>query len=451
MAHQAHNIPWTLVSTNLVWRPANKCKDGAADLHWRSLPGQAKELTFFATAFARTLAEHADCERKKFPETYEQPQPGSVVLNDESCRKIIPTVRHFRSQLRFADYPYDQASRSATCTHRHNGEKVFEGDDSCGRRFCGCPLPWELRLYDAFLIPREDNDCYAFSRTNQSAFLNLEISKSLLLHGEMDTLIHVYSHPGHFLPDWWRAYPCECAYTSLGWKVLCDSALDVYLLLNIIYCIPELWERGREEHKDYRNTRAYQVTVMEATKTDRYTNVGAFPHRQFFGIPDKEFYSFWRDLRPKKAKDEPSVSSVYPAGCVTYHQLLQLAGLDVFLPTVSGVRQVRAMLRSKDLPDEIAETVLDYAGYGTQARRLEVEHDPFHPENRRAFHEYIKYCWVLLIRFEVIARVAGLKIEWEDMVAESLVRMFSCGNGGKNHASYKHVDIGRNESHTSFV
>jgi hypothetical protein len=78
--------------------------------------------------------------------------------------------------------------------------------------------------------------------------------------------------------------------------------------------------------------------------------------------------------------------------------------------------------------------ILRMAGVdNVRLRRLPVEHDPLHPENREELGKYLKFCWALMVRCEVVARVIGLDLDWEDMITKSLVQSFDCSS----HRSYR--------------
>lgn len=67
---QAHNIPWSLLASNLEWKtPTNF----ATNLYPRMEPTQAKDLTHFVNAFVKNLEDHSVCERKKYPKHYDAP------------------------------------------------------------------------------------------------------------------------------------------------------------------------------------------------------------------------------------------------------------------------------------------------------------------------------------------------------------------------------------------
>ncbi|KAL3485537.1 hypothetical protein BJX62DRAFT_242893 [Aspergillus germanicus] len=99
MAHQAHNIPWALLSSHLKYSHANQCPCGVTNLHPRMQPNQGKELTFFINAFIRNIKEHSTCERKKYPAHYEPPSSDEIIIDERTARKIAPTIRRVKTHL----------------------------------------------------------------------------------------------------------------------------------------------------------------------------------------------------------------------------------------------------------------------------------------------------------------------------------------------------------------
>lgn len=84
-------------------------------------------------------------------------------------------------------------------------------DDLCrhtGAEECQCPIPYEERKASAFYRKYCQNPCYCFLEENGKAFFNQEIFKTLLLYGEMDTILRVCAIPDVGLRDWWEVGQC---------------------------------------------------------------------------------------------------------------------------------------------------------------------------------------------------------------------------------------------------
>ena len=192
MAHQASSIPWNVLASNLLWSEAKH--PGHGDLHLRFQPSQGKELGYFVQGFVRNLREHASTSRRKYPTHYNPPRPDQVILDDATVKKITPTVRRWR----------------ATLQAWHND--IFDRDALPIP--VPVPVPEEERRASAFYRSYRENPCYGFFRVNREAFFNLELVKTLLLHGEMDPLFRVCVYPGVDLQTWWSKGRCFCAVST---------------------------------------------------------------------------------------------------------------------------------------------------------------------------------------------------------------------------------------------
>jgi hypothetical protein len=154
-------------------------------------PNQGKEITHFIEAFTRTIDDHSVCERKKYPSTYEPTDPTDIILSSATVQKITPTVRRWRS------YGFEGRCPSGIC-------KVAQYKEECQ---C-IPIPDEERKASAFLRPPGPRYCYQFFNLNSEAFYNVEVVKTLLLYGEMDTILRVCALPGVRLEEWWCDREC---------------------------------------------------------------------------------------------------------------------------------------------------------------------------------------------------------------------------------------------------
>lgn len=183
-----------------------------------------------------------------------------------------------------------------------------------------------------------------------------------------------------------------------------------YICLNTIQCFPKLWDRasGKIEKSDYRNSRTYQLLVKTLTQPgDSYSAVVTYPHRRFFGI----------------GEDHDHVYRKHVYGREPFHRFLALECLIEDEHSILDTDQVRSMLCFKGLPVELALDIMEFADY-TPKRRLNVPHDPFHPSNRNELDRYIKYCWQLLVRCDMMARELDMKINWEDQVTYCICQLW---------------------------
>lgn len=91
--------------------------------------------------------------------------------------------------------------------------------------------------------------------------------------------------------------------------------------------------------------------------------------------------------------------------------------LNEYLPASDDVDEVRGMLGRKGLPAELALDVTELAGYEVPRR---VPHDPLHPLNRNDLARYLKYCWQILIRCDMLAKALDIKLHWKSLVADCI-------------------------------
>lgn len=458
MAHQAHNIPWTVLAENLQWRLVNRCTADATDFHLRFRPDQGKKLTHFVRAFARNVADHADTERRRYAEDETQRPPptpvdgdgndddGDVVVVDEAAAQTIaPTLYRWSEE--------EKGRFSQTRRRQDDGDgagsELFPPLSETEKKRRVRVLPEEQRRMSTFARGHARNGCYQFFDVNGEGFYGLEVFKMLLLYGEMGAVLRICDHPANRLASWWHQGPCYDVGQDVGWDVVARKALKVYILLNVLHYFPEHWGTEKEEEeedrgsndasrsggmssssirqRDYRNTRVYQSVVSSVTESGYISDVASYPHRQFFGIGKGQFRA-----GVVRGGDRP-------CGRVSYQGFLRCQGGNPedgdgdgsgggHVPTAGDVGAVRRALREAGrLPDEIAQQVLDEAGYVARAR-LSPAHHPFHGDNLGGgmVREYLAYCWRLLVRCEAAARAVGVDAGWEVMVAETLVEMFGC-------------------------
>lgn len=425
MAHQAHNIPWSILASNLHWRPVNRCLLEANNFHFRFKPSQGKELNYFVVAFVRNIHNHAASETAGYSPQHQDSEPDAVVLSDAVAKRVAPTVRRWRDEHRWTWPVYGDGDMSiGLCPHQDPND------------FCACAVPYWSRKVAAFKLYSETH-CQDFLDFNDNAFFAIEVVKTLLMCGEMDTVLQICAHPDVKLAKWWNP-PCYCCGGVIGWQWICKFALDAYILLNVIQCFPKTWEsheRGGESMLDYRCTRAYQYMIYRLTSGIRASEVTTYPHRQFFGIQKDTFRQQQvRDNGMWSLSDQKSYGDTCGIlfGRVSFDHFLHCGRLPStpvsHLPNNFDVWFVRWMLLQKNLPLEIADIILQHASYTAQ-RRLVVEHDPFHHDNLDELTKYIRYCWQLLVRCEVLARALNTKLPWEDMIVLSLGELFNCECG----------------------
>lgn len=154
--------------------------------------------------------------------------------------------------------------------------------------------------------------------------------------------------------------------------------------------------------------RICKYALRDCTYSGATSEVPAHPHRRFFGIEDGQF----------RYPDGPDFS-----GKLSVETFLNCDTVMRQRPTPSAVRRVQQILRSRGLPAELVLGILEMAEYEPGEGRLKVPHDPFHPENRGELAKYLRYCWELIVRCEMVANAIGMEIPWAEVMHRTLVAL----------------------------
>ncbi|KAM0375774.1 hypothetical protein ACHAPK_002555 [Fusarium culmorum] len=457
MTHQAERLPWQALASIFDLKTTNPCQHDAPNLHPRDEPETRQKLPQFLDAFIKNASSDAKQERKKYPEKYDpldagiflksmtgeeddeglrtqydNPPKEHIILTDELVDKITPTVRRWypKNDGGSISSKFDQGLQ---CPHINDSDK------------CECVLPHKERQLAAFQRDYYPNECYHFYADNAESYRNLEFVKTLILLGEMDPVLQVCSSDECHLTRWWEAGPCYCEGLNLGWNMICDYAITMYLTLNIHYCFPEIWQDDDGSPiDDYRDLASYQMAVRHCTPSSG-CQIATYPHRDLFGIQDKLFdifpmpfdMSWWeefikvddyyvsrrREIDPNWDMDsefiEPSAYKLkfYPYGLITYDEFLNFEKPASYQPHSNDVAHVRWMLGQKGLPTELADSIISKAEY-IPGRSLPVDGRPFHPGNKAELDRYLEECWQLIVRCFMLGR----ELENEDVDFEERIR-----------------------------
>jgi hypothetical protein len=478
MAHQAEKLHWKDLASAFELKETNSCQREARDLHIRVQPDTKETLAEFLNAFIQNATADAIAQRQKYPEKYDVPNANEVIITDDVAEKITPTVRRWHFE---EDFLYDSdmepkriPRRGNLCRHENESES------------CSCALSLKERKMAAFQRKWAENDCYRFEEVNEEAFHNLEVVKSLLLHGEMEPILRSCSYEGCGLPEWWEQSQCMCISRTLGWDMLYKSALRMYIILNLLYCFPETWDKEGEPIDDYRNIKSYQLAMRSSTKSRDLSDVAAYPHRDFFGIEEDQFNSYpkpfdfgrWKCIMKKDEShiqfykemmascdelprgsecdagdgdgdgdDEPSFDSksyydeslfdtkpyynleYYPYGLISYEDFLTFEKPVGYQPHPTDIPHVREMICQKGLPTELADQIMETANYAP-TRSLPIAGKPFHPGNRAELDRYLEECWQIIVRCIMIGNELGSRMPAEKVFVrtfkECLRALFRC-------------------------
>ncbi|CAG7559252.1 unnamed protein product [Fusarium equiseti] len=440
MAHQAERLPWQTLASVFELKTANPCQHGARNLHPQATPESRQKLSQFFDALFKNATIDAKQERNKYPDKFDPINVGSffkditgeeddtpaqyyppakdeVILPDKIVEIITLTVKRWYPKEKDGSSKVDQG---LLCTHTND---------------CDCALPLKERQTAAFQRDRHFNDCYEFYHYNGKAYRNLEFIKTLILHGEMDPILRVCSSDECYLIKWWTCGPCECEGSDLGWDKLCEYAMTMYLILNIIYCFPDLRDGG------YRDLGSYQRAIRACTISSS-CQIATYSHRDLFGIEDEQFTKYpkpfdftrWKHVMKVDKYNLPEAINkayeetgevpdgyykldYYPYGLMSYDELLSFEKPVSYQPHATDILQAHAVLHNKGLPAELSDSILSSANY-TAKRTLPIAGEPFHPENKAELDRYLEQCWGLVVRCVML----GYELEDEDWSIEKKVR-----------------------------
>jgi hypothetical protein len=395
MAHQAHNLPWTLLADNFKFVYENTRYHGRSNLYPCFKPGQGKQLQHFARVFARTVNDFSVQERKKYPSLEEITplEPDEPFITEASATRIAKATKRDNS--------------TSPCTAK-------------------CPsLTDEERRISSWVIELNEP---SYPYPDKSLSLLLEWFKALVLYGDMEPLLRLAAHPDVQLQRVWD-YPYE-----EGWEELKDTFLTAYICLNVFTLKPELWDpasraakiaslrrpgtmmsssKSTPENWDYRLTSSYQWMLLNAVKGQGLCldKVGTLPHREFFGVEKGAFTSSvkWDHL------GKGSISDLMDRSYVKGNHYVHSAH-DI--PVVINI------LGQKGLPAELALDILELAEYTRAKRRLTVANDPLHPQNREELRKYLSYCWKMLVRVDMLVKANGKWVDWEFEVTASIFKLW---------------------------
>ncbi|KAF5599433.1 hypothetical protein FPANT_3410 [Fusarium pseudoanthophilum] len=308
----------------------------------------------------------------------------------------------------------------------------------------------------AFQRDKTESDCYEFEKYNEEAYRNLDIVKTLVLHGEMDAVLRSCAYEGSRLSDWWQETECDCMPRVLGWDRICKYAIKMYIILNLLYFFPESWDKDGVPVDDYRNIKAYQLAIRSCTKTGSLGDVAMYPHWDFFGIKKGQFRRYpkpfdvprWRHFMrlerdrfcfwfhdddaaddgvglkaegesiERSAKDPNGyyayTLTFYPYGLISYEEFLNFETPVGHQISPSDVTYVRWILCQKGLPVEVSDFILEYADY-TPRGSLSLSGKPLHPQCKQELDCYLDYCWQLIVRCYMLGNELKDKMDIGDL------------------------------------
>lgn len=413
MAHQAHAIPWGVLSSNFKFTSKSARHGDETNLFPRKNPAQGKELMYFAHGFAQAVESMSRTERENYPSSYDVTGSNDLLIDDVTESKIRNTVRRYRmATTRGKQRGYCPSPCPVTYMHG-----------------CTCPLSPVDRSILPWKLEDNLNQCVEYPSPHHDS---TELFKTLLLHGQIDALLRIAAQPSASIEIIWASVCCR---GQIGWGELMRSTLMSYICLNVSFLKPETYDATaraaylKEEHRnpptkpedlDYRKAEGYERMLKRCTARAAYS-VHLYPHQEFFGVgPDGSVDQNWRDSNPTM----PVLETHY---------------LHEYMPLRSDIPVVTRYLQQKGLPLELALEVLDHAEY-IPRRRLPIADDPLHPENSEELRKYLKYCWKLLVWCNVVAEGTGKKINWVYEITQCILDLWGVDELKRRTIHYYVID-----------
>lgn len=177
--------------------------------------------------------------------------------------------------------------------------------------------------------------------------------------------------------------------------------------------------------------------LRECTASWKHSDVITYPHRQFFGIADRQFpgdkplrrkhrgnKNHWLNWAERTNKSDRPFEFY---GRVSIEEFLSLDSSAGYQPAISDVISVQQILCKEGLPVELTMDIMDLAGYEPK-RRLQIPHDPLHPSNREELSQYLTYCWQIIVRCDMVRKSLGMEVRWQEFVADIIIGFFDYRN-----------------------
>nr|GAT43662.1 predicted protein [Mycena chlorophos] len=226
--HQAHNVAWESLSSNLVFVKDNRRVNPHRTDLFAKADAPRGQLSHFARTLQSTILEFSATERAKYPSKDEFPAPSEgKVFSDAILSE-------------YCDLSYSSVTKKTQPLENWLGRAHRQG---------GAAAP-----------------SYSTSHGDLA-----DVVKVLLAENQTETLMMLANHPGVPLKD---LHHLSWGH-SFGWSHASDWALTAYIIFNILLSKPELLENGR-----YKETQSYTRTLRFLTFSADY-DAQAYCHREF--------------------------------------------------------------------------------------------------------------------------------------------------------------------------
>ncbi|CAH0033929.1 unnamed protein product [Clonostachys rhizophaga] len=300
--------------------------------------------------------------------------------------------------------------------------------------------PEELPLLDyrelgAFLPNRWDDE--------DDAYFANQLFKLLILQNEMDPIIKICKHPEADLFEMWecqRGQYINSLEFEAGWHWVPLLALQAYIILNLLSCGTRRLGKESVRITEIRVATRIHSRLARTTRLKHILlgfRIDAFLEYQTIMNPNGGGIVHIKNVRRKHT------NSGY-ARAAQANWKTEVGAFEAANPAVRYTFEISGRARHYlELRTELADYIMEIAEYQVPfGHRLKIPHDPLHPRNREELKKYLRYCWGIVIRCEVIARLQNQVIPWQHMIYEVLRCSLNSKGSFRDASRWKYI---RNE------
>ena len=321
MAHQAHNIPWNSIASGLkyIYQAPNARGQGSVpdpadrktDIFPSEEPGSSslREYTHFVKAFSKTLEQFIDSERQKYPLP---PELRPFSENEDVLSQ------HTVAVIRKASIEHEIPKLTSYLNQPEKAVEVASGPDITSANMDQKEIPPRIAAavpdWPRYIIDIESSNLnkwrgWVETRENELRGTTVatytgrapehwggyKMMSSKQERGDVITLcvyanqilplLRLAKSPSQNLKELWYITGYSQVFNRpSGLSTVLQAALGSYIVLNLLYCKPDLYISGARERgtRDYRLCYCYRATVADCTCEDDH-DYWAIPHRAFWG------------------------------------------------------------------------------------------------------------------------------------------------------------------------
>jgi len=418
MAHQAHALPWSSLSSNFKFGKFPHLDARFADIQPLGKPSQAKQVVYFGKAMAKQIRDFAATERAKYPSpgeyqtraktwTVSTREPDDILAlergvgqmdvrsmdagsaaakkkkRNEQQREKSKTVEAPETRKTFLDASegtYRDRSGSSWIRGEYQYIENWTGRDVVH----GAASQQEERLQ----IHRAQRSCADIIKVTLMEAACATQPSSERQRGpaqryHMETLLLLAHHPTMPLSTFDNLPDC-CCNNSSGIKSFATTpALRGYLYLNLLFAMRATGS----------NTSAFaQTDDPERAATPA-----------FLGL------LHWKTLAPRTPR-------------ASYMNSRSWQNLVAYLLYTHDNHPEILMHERFLFPEEEVSTQEGLQAEAEAKAKLKMEADPL--EDGDALREYLRGLWKVMVLYDVLQREIGREVEWEKLVSEVLIELF---------------------------